>query len=370
MNIAIKKISIILFGLLLITSCGKKAESPSQVQSEVQSQKKLDGIDIKSLIDKALPDIDATYTAPDPLMIKKAFEPCKLEGEDGDMKGSCPIYADGSYLVDAAMNPKHDTKVDITTSGARTMVNYIQLESENGNHIYSALNEQDYKQVTVECDDERVKMFAGSAWEFKKVSVKNKKDFLIAVRREISAQSGWGWLRIYLNGTDAKFACEQLGNEESINSLAATDILRPELQPNASSVAGDSDNPQTINRNQINNTSKIAEARQPQMTLEEIAQRIGAERIVECALEASAALVTLEGRTGDAKMVRLVTQVTADAYILIMKAFQPSAEIEAYANSYTATHRNRSVEEKLLSIAECSNDPLAGPVIKAVASTR
>lgn len=251
MNVSIRSISIIIFGLLLITGCGKKAESPSQIQSEAQSQKKLDGVDIKFVVENALPDIKAAYTAPDPLMIKKAFEPCRLEGEGGDMKGSCPIYADGSYLVNAEENPKHDTKVDITTSGARTMVSYIQLESKNPNSIHYALNEEYYKQVATECDDERI-----GTWEFKKVSAKNKKDFVVAVNKNISASSGWGILRIYVDGTTPEKACEFLAMEESVNSLARTDVTRAELQPNSQSTSNDIKKPQANNSQIINSSPK------------------------------------------------------------------------------------------------------------------
>ena len=250
MNVSLKSISIMLFGLLIITGCGK-TESPSQEQTEVKNQSKLDGLDIKSVVENALPDVKATYTAPDPIMIKKAFEPCKLEGEGGDMKGSCPIYADGSYLVNAEENPKHDTKVDITTSGARTMVSYIQLESKNPNSIHYALNEEYYKQVATECDDERI-----GTWEFKKVSAKNKKDFVVAVNKNISASSGWGILRIYVDGTTPEKACEFLAMEESVNSLARTDVTRAELQPNSQSTSNDIKKPQANNSQIINSSPK------------------------------------------------------------------------------------------------------------------
>lgn len=250
MNVSLKSVSIIVFGLLLLAGCGK-TETPSQEQTEVKTQIKLDGVDIKSVVENALPDVKATYTAPDPLMLKKAFEPCRLEGEGGDMKGSCPIYADGSYLVNPEENPKHDTKVDITTSGARTMVSYIQLESKNPNRIHYALNEEYYKQVDTECTDERIGM-----WEFKKVSAKNKKDFVIAVNKNIAAGSGWGILRIYVDGTTPEKACEYLAMEESVNSLAKTDVTRTELQSNSQSTSNAIIKPQANNSQPISSSPK------------------------------------------------------------------------------------------------------------------
>jgi hypothetical protein len=246
MNVSLKNITIIFLGLLLLTGCGE-VENPSQKNANVQDSNKLDGVDIKSVIQNALPDSNASYTAPDPLMIKKAFEPCKLYGEGGSMKGSCQIYADGSYLVNAEENPKHDTKVDITTSGARTMVFYIQLESKNPNGIHLALNEDDYKKVDIECTDERI-----GNWEFKKVSAKNKKDFVVAIDKNISASSGWGILRIYIDGTSPEKACELLAMEESVNSLAETDVTRMELQSNSKINSNDINKPQSNNSQVIN----------------------------------------------------------------------------------------------------------------------
>lgn len=146
------------------------------------------------------------------------------------MKGSCSIFADNSFLIDE--NPANVTKVDITTNGSRTMVSYIQLESKHPNRIHRALNEEDYKQVTIECPDKKDLERIGT-WEFRKVSVRNKKDFVVAINKNISASSGWGILRIYLDGTSPEKACEYLGMEESVNSLAQTDMLRSELRPNS-----------------------------------------------------------------------------------------------------------------------------------------
>ena len=226
----IKKILVIFCGLFLMSSCGNRDESISQMQSEEKSLKKLEGIDIKFLIENALPDIKAQYSAPDPLTVKKVFEPCNLEGSGAEMKGSCSIFADNSFLIDE--NPAHDTKVDITTNGSRTMVSYIQLESKHPNRIHRALNEEDYKQATIECTDKKDLERIGT-WEFRKISVRNKKDFVVAINKNISASSGWGILRIYLDGTSPEKACEYIGMEESASSLAHTDMLRPELKPNS-----------------------------------------------------------------------------------------------------------------------------------------
>jgi|694.fasta_scaffold74528_5 hypothetical protein len=229
-NIVIKKILVIFCGLFLMLGCGDKDQNLSETQSEGKSLKKLEGIDIKFLIENALPDIKAQYSAPDPLTVKKIFEPCNLEGSGADMKGSCSIFADNSFLIDE--NPANDTKVDITTNGSRTMVSYIQLESKHPNRIHRALNEEDYKQVTIECPDKKDLERIGT-WEFRKVSVRNKKDFVVAINKNISASSGWGILRIYLDGTSPEKACEYLGMEESVSSLAQTDMLRSELRPNS-----------------------------------------------------------------------------------------------------------------------------------------
>lgn len=229
-NIVIKKILVIFCGLFLMLGCGDKDQNLSETQSEGKSLKKLEGIDIKFLIENALPDIKAQYSAPDPLTVKKVFEPCNLEGSGADMKGSCSIFADNSFLIDE--NPANVTKVDITTNGSRTMVSYIQLESKHPNRIHRALNEEDYKQVTIECPDKKDLERIGT-WEFRKVSVRNKKDFVVAINKNISASSGWGILRIYLDGTSPEKACEYLGMEESVNSLAQTDMLRSELRPNS-----------------------------------------------------------------------------------------------------------------------------------------
>ncbi|CAM8276617.1 hypothetical protein [Candidatus Methylopumilus universalis] len=230
MNVSIKKISIILFGFLLITGCGDKDQAHPEMQSEEKSLKKLEGVDIKFVLENSLPDINAPYSAPDPLMIKKVFEPCNLEGNGADMKGSCSIYADSSFLIDE--NPEHDTKVDITTNGPRTMVSFIQFESKHPNRIHLALNEEYYKQVKIECTDKRDIERIGT-WELRRVSLKNKKDFVVAINKNISASSGWGILRIYLDGTSLEKACEDIGIEESTSSLAKTDMLRPELKPNS-----------------------------------------------------------------------------------------------------------------------------------------
>jgi hypothetical protein len=199
----IKQVGSILLILILLVGCQKNEGK------EQYSQSKLDGVDIKDILNLVLVDSGATYSAPDSLLVQKAFAPCKLEGKDGEMQGTCPIYADGNYLVNVDENPKHDNKVEITTGGSGKGVNYLQLESENPNSIYYALNEKDYKQSDYECDDSR----AGN-WEFKKISTVNKKDFTIALNKNVSASSGWGWLRVYLDGTSPDKACELKGKQK------------------------------------------------------------------------------------------------------------------------------------------------------------
>ncbi|HEY9277212.1 MAG TPA: hypothetical protein VIO87_03315 [Methylotenera sp.] len=211
----IKPLLVIFLCISLILGCSKKNESEHipPAANNSTNQEKLDGVDLSTVIQKIASDSTTSNSAPNPTTIKDAFAPCTLNGMKGNLTGYCPIYADGVYLIDVDDNSKHDKNVRITTKGSRFLINYIQLDSENPNHIHYSLNEERYKQTPLECNDERV-----GSWEFKNVKTSNKKDFVIAINKNISARNGWGWLRIYLDGTNGKDACQQIANEEMPNS--------------------------------------------------------------------------------------------------------------------------------------------------------
>ena len=199
-----KKISIILVGLLLITSCGEKSDSPPHTKSEAQSQNKLDGVDIKAVIENALLDIKATYIAPEPTTIKKAFEPCKLEGEGGNLKGDCQLSSNGKFLV--GENEKNNKDVSISASGARTMVSQVLFSASSPNNISNAFSEiNDWNIKEIDCGQDKD---IGDHRHIYTAKPKGKQTFVFETAEEGGSGGSFGKLLVHLTPVTNSKPCE------------------------------------------------------------------------------------------------------------------------------------------------------------------
>ena len=171
-------------------------------EDKIQEAKKLNGLNLDHIIQNLVLDQKATFSAPDPMMVQKAFEPCKLNSSKKFIfEANCIVYENENYLVND--NIDQNFNLNVIVQGSRSMIDYVQFNATLPNRIHQALSGKNYQKEKLSCEG------IGS-WEINKISLSGKKDFNIAIDKSFGSGGEWGTLRIYLNGFDLERICDDL----------------------------------------------------------------------------------------------------------------------------------------------------------------
>lgn len=104
--------------------------------------------------------------------------------------------------------------------------------------------------------------------------------------------------------------------------------------------------------------------------LANMASSIGGARLVECLLESGFVYVKTKVTDEQTKKQSDFSNWTFKAYTELTKRYPNQHEIEAISKAYPRMNRNPTVDEKLMTMAQCGGDKRILPLMQAVANNR
>lgn len=175
-------------------------QTPPSIEAPVTTE----GLDLKSIVENVIVAESDIYTTPSPVDVLKAFKPCKLTGEGGDLKGDCQLSSNGKFLVDE--NVKDNRNVTVATSGARTMVNQILFSSNLPNNISNAFGEvSDWNIKEIDCGQDKD---IGDHRHIYTAKPNSKRSFIFETVEDGGSGGSFGKLLVHLTPIRNNKPCE------------------------------------------------------------------------------------------------------------------------------------------------------------------
>ena len=202
-------------------------QTPPSIEAPVTTE----GIDIKSIVEKMIVAESDVYTTPSPVDVLKAFTPCKLNGEGGDLKGDCQLSSNGKFLVDE--NVKDNRNVSVTTRGARTMVSQILFSANFPNNISNALDdESDWNIKEIDCGQDKD---IGDHRHIYTAKPNGKRSFIFETAVDGGSGGNFGKLLVHLSPIRNNKPCELV----DLNLYMLEESLATEDNSNSNKVESD-----------------------------------------------------------------------------------------------------------------------------------
>ena len=186
---------------------------------KVEAPVKTEGLDLKSIVEKII-------ISNSPIDVVKAFKPCKLKGEGGDLTGDCLLSSDGEFLVDE--NVEDNRNVSVITSGSHYAVEKITLSAKFPNHIGGALYEtKDWSIKEIDCGQDKDD---GNHRQIYTAKPSGKNEFVFEAAYSGGAGASWGELVVYLAQISNNKPCDlvdlnlyKLENDGSVVDMVMDD---------------------------------------------------------------------------------------------------------------------------------------------------